>query len=378
MSMNVKKKIKNIMLPMLSDDSSFLALMYEKYRKYKRKKKTERKFSKRTRLQRKQYKVAKPYLEDINALNERINYVKKLSEEGTAEKYCIIGKVSGPTQGLFACVSVVFTQIAYALAKGMIPVVDMQNHPYSYLEAHEVGKVNAWERYFKQPCGYGLNDIAGKKCIQLDSRTWREFFPFFYLRSDEKFDEYLRVWTILFENFFALSDTAKQYIEDEYHRLIKPGMRVVGAYCRGTDYNNSRAPGHAVQPGADEVIKKLKEVMPQWNCNYVYLTTDERRIVDEFENAFPGKVLTVNTLYYDGLGIDYTKEKITTVRFDRDNDAYLRGLQYLSSVVIFSKCTSAVIGVNAGSMGALYINGGKYENTYIFDLGFFPKTVIEF
>lgn len=34
----------------------------------------------------------------------------------------------------------------------MVPVVDMQTNYNIYLDKEAVGKINAWDRYYEQPC----------------------------------------------------------------------------------------------------------------------------------------------------------------------------------------------------------------------------------
>jgi len=319
-------------------------------------------------------KAVKPLL-DIDVLNERIKKVKYLAEsDAVSEKKFYIISRDANLAGFFSYVFTHFLDIIYALAKGMIPVIDMQNYANPYLEQDKLGIENSWEYFFKQPCGYSLNDADNFKCVYSEPRflNYRPRILPILIYNDQLFeDERFHLWTAIFREFFQLSYSATQYIEEEYNRIIKPDMRVIGVFCRGTDFTNSRPTGHPIQPEVDEIIHKVKSVIREWNCDYVYITADERKTVKRFENAFPGRVLSVSRMYYDELDIDYGRQLIATAKFSRDNDAYLRGLEYLSSVIILSRCNSAVLGLTNGSMAAMYINGGKFENTYIFNLGFY-------
>ncbi len=67
--------------------------------------------------------------------------------------------------GLFSHVMTNMGLLDDAVRKGYIPVIDMQNTDNTYLEPGQVGNVNAWEFYFRQPAGYGLEDIAHSKNI---------------------------------------------------------------------------------------------------------------------------------------------------------------------------------------------------------------------
>ena len=327
----------------------------------------------------KKYNKAIEPLLDINVLNERIRSIKDLAESGAVskKKFYIISR-GADNVGLFSYVITHFSQILYALAKGMIPIIDMQYSFNPYLERDKLGNENSWEYFFKQPCGYSLDDVNNGECAFSDPNFFQSILPFItdnnlWFKNNNLWFEgvYFQLWATVYRNFFQLSDSAAKYIEEEFNRIIKPGMRVVGVYCRGTDYTKMRLAGHAIQPEVDEVINKVKSVMPEWNCDYVYVTTEESEIVKRFENAFPGRVLTVKQMYYDDIGFDFEHQQLVYAKFDRDNDAYLKGLEYLSSVIVFSRCNSAVLGHCGGSEVALYINGGKFENVYFYNLGFY-------
>lgn len=84
--------------------------------------------------------------------------------------FYVIG-VDYVTQGLLAIVKNVLIHIEYALEKGYVPIVDMKNFSSQFEKEHSE---NAWELFFQQPMGYGLNDITNAKRIILSRNidTW--------------------------------------------------------------------------------------------------------------------------------------------------------------------------------------------------------------
>lgn len=76
------------------------------------------------------------------------------------KKICVLIR-RGEITGLFALFRNILAGIAFADRHSMLPVVDMKNYPNAYLEAEEVGRVNAWEHYFLQPAGISLDEIGG-------------------------------------------------------------------------------------------------------------------------------------------------------------------------------------------------------------------------
>lgn len=67
--------------------------------------------------------------------------------------------------GLFWLVNKVCMHIAYALDYGYIPVVDLKNYTTQYTEKEGDKRKNVWEMFFKQPAGYGLEDVIGSKNV---------------------------------------------------------------------------------------------------------------------------------------------------------------------------------------------------------------------
>ena len=81
------------------------------------------------------------------------HYIKR--GDPTKPTYYIIRRQAEGT-GLFARYNMFAGHIRYALSKGWIPVVDMQNYPNTYLAPEKLGKENSWEYFFEQPLRIGL------------------------------------------------------------------------------------------------------------------------------------------------------------------------------------------------------------------------------
>ena len=101
--------------------------------------------------------------------------------------------------GLFSLVMTNMGLVKYALDRGYIPVIDMQSGKNTYLEEEQVGKINAWELYFQQPCGYELADIAESRNVILSSGLIGEELEFpddSIVRDKRKYLEHLQrdVW----------------------------------------------------------------------------------------------------------------------------------------------------------------------------------------
>lgn len=266
--------------------------------------------------------------------------------------------------GLFSSVMTNMGLVDYAVKKGYIPVIDMQNTSNTYLEPDQVGKVNAWEFYFNQPMGYGLGDIAESKNVILSNGiiTQNNDYPDIHVVDDEK--QLLR-WRKVFQKYFSINDTLLKKFYTEKQNLFGE-YRILGVLARGTDYVNLKPKNHPIQPGANQVIEKAEEIMERFQCAYIFLATEDQTIFDVMKRRFGDKLLAVETERYTTSG----NQNINDMSSDRKEDRYRKGKEYLLSVWLLSQCNCLVAGNVGGTHGALLMSSG-YEYSYIFDLGLY-------
>lgn len=225
-----------------------------------------------------------------------------------------------------------------------------------------------WEWYFHQPefPSAGIRESASSDCPHVTA----SFQP----RFQDIYDPSLvRLWGKLYENFVRLNDTTRKYVDAEYQTLFSKKRQVLGVICRGTDYTSLHPPGHPVQPPVEDVIALCREQLKSGAYDAIYLATEEKQIRDAFCEAFPGMILENKRRYYDEIYYkDDSIQYIKDVRFDRDNNNYWMGLEYLSSILLLSRCTALIGGNCGGTMAALFFNNGRYRYTHIFNLGLYP------
>ena len=264
--------------------------------------------------------------------------------------------------GLFSLVMTNMGLVKYALDKGYIPVIDMQSERNTYLNEEQVGKENAWEFYFEQPCGYSLDDIhRSRKIILSCGIVGKEiFFP--ENQMIKNVEEY-RMWRNLFQRYFHVKKEILKEAETLKRELFH-GERVLGVLCRGTDYTNTRPKDHPIQPETADVIDKVDEVLQKQNCSYVYLATEDDDIYAVFERYYGAKLKALKTRRYHNTG----KENINDISAKSGESKYQLGRDYLLTILLLADCNCLVAGSAGGTYGALLM-GKEYEYRYIFDLG---------
>lgn len=284
-------------------------------------------------------------------------------EENPDKTFFVIRRASCKI-GLFSYVMTNMGLVDYALKKGYIPVIDMQNAENTYLEANQVGNVNAWEFYFKQPMGYCLKDIASSKNIILSDGmiTEKNDFPDGHIVGEQ--DELIR-WRGVFQKYFRIEENLLKEFQTKKKNLFKDN-RILGVLARGTDYVNARPLNHPVQPTVTQIIEKAIEVMEQYLCTYIFLATEDEIIYNAMKKQFGDKLLTVETIRYTTSG----NQNINDMHSDRKADKFLKGKEYLMAVWLLSECNCLVAGNVGGTQGALLMSQG-YEYSYVFDLGLY-------
>lgn len=265
--------------------------------------------------------------------------------------------------GLFSYVETTLRQVAYALDNGMIPIVDMRGNENSYVEDCDFDTVNMWDLFFEQPVGI-KGDIYGKKIFSEECNMSK--IPY---RGDSIFlKESSWYWMKMYNEFFKLNNIAREYCDKEFKDLFKgTENRILGVHVRGTDMINAK--GHNIQPDIDVVLKQVQKLLKSGKFDKVYLATESYANVVLFREKLGCERVIVNSSeYYDSVNYD-NGQAVNEVSFERENDRYLRGLEYLSAVMLLSKCGGIIGGLCGGTVAAYYINGGKYRYTKLYDLG---------
>ena len=246
----------------------------------------------------------------------------------------------------------------------------MQNYPNTYLEPELIGKVNAWEYYFRQPLGISLETAYNGDNVILSNGNPKEPRPddssFFF---DNK-DGVLTEWRMLVKlGLLKVQPNLYKEIMSLREKLFAPNERVLGVLLRGTDYVARKPYGHPIQPPIEYALSKIIEKLNEWRCNKIFLATEDTNILQIFKNVFKDTCIVLDRLY-----IRYNEKEPLPLRFyhiDRKNDYYLLGKDYLAQMVILSTCNCLVAGRTSGTVGAMMM--GNFENLYTFNFGRYGK-----
>lgn len=267
--------------------------------------------------------------------------------------------------GLFSDYMVYVYKTKKALDAGYIPVIDMQTSENIYLSEEEIGKRNAWEYYFKQPCGYSLEDISRAKNVIIGSGYSERCFPYtdtaYLTNAVGDFEAYQRIA----RKYFVLSDEALKHVNSFYERELA-GEKVVGVLCRGTDYTSMKPFGHPIQPDQESVFAKVDEVLERFRCTKIFLGTEDEDVFRNFKEHYQDRVVT-NREHF----VSYHGEK-SIGKLIRSSGVNLKeeGMEYLTTIALLARCNCFVGGCTSGTVGVLLMDH-QFEFVYLFDLGLY-------
>ena len=239
-----------------------------------------------------------------------------------------------------------------AVCEGYIPRVEILNSKGE----------NIWDCFFEQPFDAAVTD--GKETVVYDEKAL-EAFPTW---SDIYYPRRRAEFAALYARFARLNPKAREYVHGEMESLLG-GRRVLGVLCRGTDYTATRPKGHPVQPETEDILGKVRTVIQSSGYEYLYLATEDGQYDRLFREEYGDRLLVNRRNYYDRSFAEQKLTLIKDVHFDRQDDDYLKGLEYISSLQILAACEGLVAGNCGGTQAAILWNNDRYKQAYVYDQG---------
>lgn len=291
-------------------------------------------------------------------------FKEKLKYRG--KKYGVIVR-NAPNCGLFSFFIVVMGAIDKCEKNGLIPIVDMMNWPNIYLEEGEVGYKNAWELFFCQPMNIGLEEISYSKAVVIDadrdiSETDRPHIGMDFLADDD----IINYWRRICRKYIHFQPEIQSILEKRKAELDEFEGKKLGVLCRGTDYLALKPGGHPRQPDINSAINKAKQIFEERGCKYIFLATEDEKILSGFRKEFKELVIVNECQRYSDTGNKYLSQVIKEKNISR----YESGINYLVNIYLLSQCECLLSGRVSGLLGALLLSE-EYEYSYFWDLGLY-------
>lgn len=249
-------------------------------------------------------------------------------------------------------------------------LVDMKNYYTEYAGIERYGIINVWEDYYEQPSQYTLDEAYQSKNVIL-SKFDDEQYNYPELSKEKYFSNkwWVETYKILGNMFhISLKQTLKEDIRREVIRLRLSERKVLGILARGTDYISLKPKNHPIPYNTDLLIDECKNRFLDEKYEYIYIATEDLDILEKFQNCFGEKLL-----FSEQIRIRQdVKMMLMDIKFQREKDSYLRGLEYCVVINILAWCDGLLANCSCyGALGAIAINEGRYITCEILDGGIY-------
>lgn len=278
------------------------------------------------------------------------------------ENVCVIRR-NDSVPGLASHVITNLGQIIVSINNGYLPVIDTTYVDNMFTELSRTLSINAWELYFNQPFTTTLKDIAPDREVTVLDGT-PAFMPNYQMDCLMN-PELMSFWRSVARKYMPFSSELDKSVSHHLKHLpFGDGSKILGILCRGTDYTNIRPYNHPVQPSPEMVLAKTHEYMEKYQCTHCYLATEDQEILRIFQKDLKNRVLTTQKIYYSS----DLKDIINQTNIDQSIDIHHKNLEYLTALIILSKCRYFIGGRTSGTVVSLLLSDG-FEESYIWDLG---------
>lgn len=268
--------------------------------------------------------------------------------------------------------------IAFALRKGFVPIFDLKNttNLAMLLDSENVGKINAWDLFFKQPqYDYTLDEIMHSKKIILANNG----IPGFEWKKDilnanlPLSDEDFNFWRHMYE-YCPLADDVMNYANEVKNNLFPQNEKVLAvSYRRSFEWHHyvktEFVPygSHLVRGMLGDILKEIDSKLNEYNYEYFFFTSDDRESYVAVKEKFGDKCICTErpVAHFFENGNPLPKDDVASriVEYGkRKNDVYLRAKEYLADVYLLSQCDSFLSCGSSADFMAYIINNKKYEH----------------
>lgn len=265
-------------------------------------------------------------------------------------------------EGLLSLIHKQVIYIDYAKQKGYIPYVDWKNYMTQYYN----GIDNVWEYFFMQPSEITEEEVYSCKNVYLSGWTFNNINPLGLFEKDIFFDKEIekKSYDLLFNNL-RFSNEVLKVVETEAQNIDID--KCIGVYVRGTDYVRLKPSGEYIQPNVRQVEEQIIKFVNKYNAP-IFLVTEDGEIYDSLVIRF-GK--SIRTVSYDSFIYNYDGKDVLSKSNVLEANKKLRGQRYLVKMILLSKCKYLISSITQGSKFSYALNGGKYIDEYIFNLGLY-------
>ncbi len=262
-------------------------------------------------------------------------------------------QIQGGDCGWFAyLIDYVMPACYWCKKRNISPVIDMlTDEGILYKEEH-----NVWEKFYEQPAGIMLTDAEKQGISRRICAANRKLNPWTF--DGVCFDRVgeRKHLCELWNEFIVLKPDMKARIDKEHLDLFgSVDGNVLGCSLRGTDYRTEKPLGHYRVPSNDEYVELIRKCCKQWDCPYIYVSTEDKALIDRVNNEFDGRVI-----YYD------EKRFTDEDRFEYSTEEVMN---YIISKALLARCDYLFGVMTGGTIASIGMNNLRFKDTFIYNNG---------
>lgn len=278
-------------------------------------------------------------------------------EKNPDKKFFLIDPLF-PMEGLMSICDKVQLPYSYAEANGFIPVIHLTQSNgsiYSDFDGDDI-----WKKFFEQPYGDIANEWKDSKNVWIFPQSTITFSDRWLMQKISDCRE------ARFVNTFLINDRVKAEIDHVRTTALPVPERTIGVLIRGTDYTISHLPGHTIMASPEQVMEKIKEYENSGDYDWIFLSTEDEDILKKMIELCGDRLCYIDQKRFR----INPNELLADQKKDRENDGWLKGKEYLTTLKLLSECGAFIAsGSCCGTECALNSGADNFKETFIFNLG---------
>ncbi len=147
-----------------------------------------------------------------------------------------------------------------------------------------------------------------------------------------------------FHGIIRMNPSVEYGILKHVQATLGSDKNVLGVMCRGTDFSSEFTPRNA---SPEDMIAATRYYLRKYPIEHIFLATEDEKIYQQFSEAFPGKILSIQQ---KRVCYDYEKqpwEFVANLLALKDGRAF--GLTYLSVLYALSRCRYLIVSMDCGA-----------------------------
>ena len=175
----------------------------------------------------------------------------------------------------------------------------------------------------------------------------------------------IKYWHIIAKKYMPIKEEIIKESSDIINKIFKGKTNILGVLLRGTDYLARKPRNHPIPPKTEDAIKDVKHLDDKYKYDWIFLTTEDTIIREEFIRGVGIKVKCL-----------LNKKQISYNYKNRRHIGYYLGNKknieynkiYLLNILILSQCLDFLGAKTNGTIGVFILTKG-FRNYKVYNLG---------